>query len=108
MSSRTSMALRVLVLLVTVLALAGASFAQVAKEGALKDPADAPLAAKVTSLGFRANEGGGGKLDLGYTGGNLGNTWTEGEWVFSYMARNMSITASAEGSKLLTYRLWAS
>jgi len=34
-----------------------------------------------TLLGFRASEGGGGKLDLGWTGGQLGNTWTEGEWV---------------------------
>jgi hypothetical protein len=35
----------------------------------------------VTSLGFRANEGGGGALDTKWTGGNLGNTWAEGEWV---------------------------
>ena len=43
----------------------------------------APVSAKinVTSLGFRANQGGGGKLDLGWGGGNMGNTWTEGEWV---------------------------
>ena len=34
-----------------------------------------------TLLGFRANEGGSGALNLGYTGGNLGNTWGEGEWV---------------------------
>jgi hypothetical protein len=42
-----------------------------------------PVSAKidVTSLGFRANQGGGGKLDLGWGGGNMGNTWTEGEWV---------------------------
>jgi hypothetical protein len=42
-----------------------------------------PASAKidVTSLGFRANQGGGGKLDLGWGGGNMGNTWTEGEWV---------------------------
>ncbi len=31
--------------------------------------------------GFRANQGGGGALDTGWTGGNLGNTWAEGEWV---------------------------
>ncbi|MBW6519292.1 MAG: DUF11 domain-containing protein [ANME-2 cluster archaeon] len=36
---------------------------------------------QITLNGFRANEGGGGLLDLGWTGGNLGNTWAEGEWV---------------------------
>ncbi|HEY3215373.1 MAG TPA: hypothetical protein VGK93_02665, partial [Candidatus Eisenbacteria bacterium] len=35
----------------------------------------------VTSLGYRANEGGGGAISTGWTGGNLGNTWSEGEWV---------------------------
>ena len=45
--------------------------------------AASPVSAKVdvTSLGFRANQGGGGKLSLGWGGGNMGNTWTEGEWV---------------------------
>jgi hypothetical protein len=36
---------------------------------------------KVTSLGYRANEKGNGALNLEWTGGNLGNTWAEGEWV---------------------------
>jgi hypothetical protein len=31
--------------------------------------------------GYRANEGGGGALDVKWTKGNLGNTWAEGEWV---------------------------
>jgi hypothetical protein len=81
MSSRTFVGLRVFALLAVMLTIAGMSFAQTAVDGVLEDPLAAPLAAKVTSLGFRANEGGGGKLDLGYTGGNLGNTWAEGEWV---------------------------
>ena len=34
-----------------------------------------------TLNGFRVNEGGGGSLNIGWTGGNLGNTWAEGEWV---------------------------
>ena len=38
-------------------------------------------AVNITLTGFRANEGGGGKLDLGWTTGELGNTWAEGEWV---------------------------
>ena len=31
--------------------------------------------------GFGANQVGSGSLNLGWTGGNLGNTWSEGEWV---------------------------
>ena len=34
-------------------------------------------AMKITSLGFRPEETGGGS----WTGGNLGKTWAEGEWV---------------------------
>lgn len=40
----------------------------------VKDPS-------ATFMGFGANQGGGGSLSLGYTTGNLGNTWAEGEWV---------------------------
>jgi hypothetical protein len=38
-------------------------------------------ATSITSTGFGANEKGNGTLALGYTTGNLGNTWSEGEWV---------------------------
>jgi hypothetical protein len=41
----------------------------------------ASLAMQVTSLGYRANVGGGGALTTEWTAGNLGNTWAEGEWV---------------------------
>jgi len=41
----------------------------------------AQAATGVTAMGFRANEGGGGALNTGWTTGNLGNTWDEGEWV---------------------------
>lgn len=34
-----------------------------------------------TFMGFGANQGGGGALSLGWTSGNLGNTWAEGEWI---------------------------
>ncbi|MDW7670154.1 MAG: SpaA isopeptide-forming pilin-related protein [Bacillota bacterium] len=39
---------------------------------------------QTTFMGFRASQGG-GNLNLGWTTGNLGNTWAEGEWV-PYMA----------------------
>ena len=35
---------------------------------------------QVTSMGFRANEGGGGKLDTKWSTGELGATWAEGEF----------------------------
>jgi len=38
-------------------------------------------ATSITSTGFRATEGGGGALTTAYVTGNLGNTWSEGEWV---------------------------
>ena len=38
-------------------------------------------ATSITSLGYRANEGGGGGITAEWTTGNLGNTWSEGEWV---------------------------
>jgi hypothetical protein len=38
-------------------------------------------AMQITMTGFRANEGGGGALSTGWVTGNLGNTWSEGEWV---------------------------
>jgi len=41
----------------------------------------APGSFSTTFMGFRANEGGNGALDLNWNTGNLGNTWTEGEWV---------------------------
>lgn len=69
-----SLGRRILATLVLVLALV--PFAGVA--GA-QDLATAAL--NVTPYGFRANEGGNGAIDLGWTGGNLGNLWVEGEWV---------------------------
>ncbi|TPW13957.1 MAG: Uncharacterized protein FD129_1174, partial [bacterium] len=42
---------------------------------------DATAALNSTSNGFRVNEGGGGDISTGWTGGNLGNLWVEGEWV---------------------------
>jgi hypothetical protein len=38
-------------------------------------------ATSITSTGYRATEGGGGAITTVYTTGNLGNTWSEGEWV---------------------------
>ena len=38
-------------------------------------------ATSITSTGFRASEGGGGALSTQWVTGNLGNTWSEGEWV---------------------------
>ena len=38
-------------------------------------------ATSITSLGYRATEGGGGAITAAWTTGNLGNTWAEGEWV---------------------------
>ncbi len=38
-------------------------------------------ATSITSLGYRANEGGSGAITAAWTTGNLGNTWAEGEWV---------------------------
>jgi len=59
------------------IAYAGEKTAKLTEEGLL-----APLPGfKATNYGFRAYEGGGGKLDLQYVTGSLGNTWAEGEWV---------------------------
>jgi len=44
-------------------------------------PAAFGQATSITSTGYRATEGGGGKITAEYTTGNLGNTWAEGEWV---------------------------
>jgi hypothetical protein len=38
-------------------------------------------ATSITSTGYNANIAGNGTLQLGYTTGNLGNSWSEGEWV---------------------------
>jgi hypothetical protein len=38
-------------------------------------------ATSITSMGYRATQGGGGAITAEYTTGNLGNTWAEGEWV---------------------------
>lgn len=51
---------------------------------------DATAALNSTSNGFRVNEGGSGAIDLGWTGGNLGNLWVEGEWVpYQLILRNV-------------------
>jgi hypothetical protein len=36
---------------------------------------------QTTFMGFRSNEGGSGALSTHWNTGNLGNTWSEGEWV---------------------------
>ena len=44
-------------------------------------PSSAQVSYQSTLRGFGANQQGNGNLNLGWTTGNLGNTWNEGEWV---------------------------
>src|SRR3972149_2657466 len=44
-------------------------------------PSRAFPAVHISLLGYRATQGGGGRVQTGWTSGNLGKTWAENEWV---------------------------